>query len=150
MCAMELSRGDRIYRIKRSSRRNAIIFLVLCALWAAIRWNPVSSAVLFVFAAYVSSDAFRTAITLTDNAIELRTIFTRKRLRFNEIKGRREYTAIGKYGAIRGWKIVPNNDGLPTLKFDRNLELDDAFHAWFDQLPDLDETNTLKKQNSSP
>jgi len=41
-------------------------------------------------------------------------------------------------------KVVPNDVHLPTLKFNKNLEFDDAFHEWFDKLPDLDAMDKLK------
>ena len=68
-----------------------------------------AAALLFCFGAYLTAYAFRTTITLADEAIELRTVLGQKSLRFDVIQGRREYLVYGKYGARRNWKLEPNN-----------------------------------------
>jgi len=85
---------------------------------------------------------FKATVTFTSDAIELNTIFARKKLPFSGIRGRREYVVRGGEvdagGSTRYLKLVPNDDRLPTLDFMKNYTFDDAFYSWFNALPDLD------------
>jgi len=145
MCAVRWpSPNVCIYRVKRSTRVNAVLFLVLGPVVASISHGISGAAFLLLFGAYVAASVFRTALTLAGETIELRTLFARKALRFDNILGRREYVAATKYGGRLSWKIVPNENRLPTLKFDSNLEFDGEFREWFESLPDLDAIDKLK------
>jgi hypothetical protein len=82
--------------------------------------------------------AFTASVSFTQSTVEHRTIFSRKELPLDEIKGRREVVDKGKGGNTRYLRLVPGDDQLSTLEFSKNYTFDDAFYRWFYSLPDLD------------
>ena len=93
---------------------------------------------------------FNTTITFTAEAVELRTIFGRKKLPLSGIRGRREYEVHGVEGGItRYLKLVPNDGRLPTLDFMKHYTFDDAFYQWFYELPDLDAEDKKKHKDAN-
>jgi hypothetical protein len=95
--------------------------------------------------------AYKSAVILLEDAIELRTIFVRKRLLFVAIRGRREYVVNGggDEGSTRYLRLEPNDDRLPALDFARNFNFDGAFYAWFNKLPDLDAMDKIKHKDAN-
>jgi hypothetical protein len=84
-------------------------------------------------------------VTLFPDAIETRGLLGRARLRFEDIRGRRQYVATGDEGGDTHYlKIEPNDDRLPTLDFMRDYDFDYIFYDWFGKLPDLDAADRLK------
>jgi hypothetical protein len=129
-----------VYRIQRSSRLLAALILTVGTAWAFLSENGglIAAIVVFVFGTWLVAITFRTVIILSDDGIELRSVFRKRHLRLEDIKGRRQYSTYGRYGASSNWKIVPNKDGLPMLKIGKGFEFDDLFSGWLNSLPDLD------------
>ena len=141
-----LTGSDRVYRIKRSMRVNAVLFLLMAPLVGPIFQHGElsqigTSAILFCFGTYLVVYTFGTKITLSTEAIELRTLCGRKRLRFDEIQGRRECSVYGKYGYRRKWKLEPNDSHLPGLTFEKDFDFDGVFQEWLNKLPNLEATD---------
>jgi hypothetical protein len=142
--------AGRVYRSQWWQRALAVLFPIMVPLWGAISggWDTVTTAIVFIFCAYIPACAFMATVTLSDDAIELRTLFSRRRLRFDQIRGRREYVGYGRYGGTRRFKLEPNDRRLPTLKFDKDYTFDRVFYDWFNKLPDLDAMDTAKPRDA--
>jgi hypothetical protein len=81
---------------------------------------------------------FATFVILFPNAIELQTAFSRKRLSFSEIRGRREYETTDSDGVTTHYiRLEPHDQLKPTLKFQRIFNFDGAFYEWLNRLPNL-------------
>jgi len=142
--ASEVSSGyPRIYQVKRRIRINALLFLAVAPTVAAIisgkqhQADLLGPAILFIVGMLLAASVFRARITLSDSAIESRSLFGRKRLGRDQILGKREYIGWGPYGGVRTITIAPKEASLPAVKFDRNYAFDDFFFDWLKQLPDL-------------
>jgi hypothetical protein len=85
--------------------------------------------VLTVTGAFWVAHSFRTSVALRDDAIELCNLFTKKRLPFDAIRGRREYVSRGARSATRYLKLEPNDDRLPTLEFEKHYAFDDVLRV---------------------
>lgn len=95
-----------------------------------------------------AASAFFSRVILFDNAIEMRTIFSKNRLLFSEIRGRRESADIGLTGIeivdriIRNitssWELEPTDNKLKSINIHNFFTLDNVFYEWFNQIPDLD------------
>jgi len=84
---------------------------------------------------YLIAAAFRTCVTLASDAIEVREMFSTKRMSRDEIAGRRLLPQ--QYGPplIR---LVPRYTGGKSLTLIPYLKTDAAFEAWFANIPDID------------
>lgn len=101
-------------------------------------WDLFSSAVIALVGMVLVVHYFTARIILFEDAIEQRNLLGRKKLRFDQIRGRREYVVSGEDGSTRYLKIEPNDDRLPTLNFVKGYAFDRVFLSWFYSLPDLD------------
>lgn len=157
-----LSRPRRVYRLSPWIRMFAVAFLLFSLLglfgllwsqragvqgrnpaemveWAAITLLAVCWAV-YVFAA---------VIVLSEDAIEKRTPLKTDRLRFSQIRGRRETVHRNFDGSyIRYLQVVPRDSLLPLIRFQKLYVLDAAFYAWYDDLPDLDARDLMRNRDS--
>ena len=88
---------------------------------------------------FMTGDAFRSTITLTADAIEVRTLLRSSQLPLNAIRGRREYVVNSGRTRTRYLRLESNDDRLPALYFEKSFSFDTHFFAWFNALPDLDE-----------
>lgn len=60
-------------------------------------------------------------------------------MQISEIRGRREYsTGDAEGGSTRYVKLVPRNNDLPALDFEKGYAFDEAFWRWYNGLSDLD------------
>ena len=81
---------------------------------------------------------FTTVVTLFPDAIEVRTLLSRKRMSFSEIRGRREYETTDSDGMkTRYIKLEPVDYRRPALEFQKVYNFDGAFYQWLNQLPNL-------------
>ncbi len=107
--------------------------------WAAITLFAVCWAI-YVFGA---------VIVLSDDAIEKRTPLKTDRLRFAQIRGRRETVHRNFDGSyIRYLQVVPRDSLLPMIRFQKFYVFDAAFYAWYDELTDLDAMDRARKRDS--
>jgi hypothetical protein len=82
---------------------------------------------------------FTTFVTLFPDAIQLETLFSRKRLQFTEIRGRHEYTTTDSDGVpTHRIELRPHDRQRPTLKFDKIFNFDRAFYEWLSRVPNLE------------
>jgi len=101
-------------------------------------WFPIFAlGLLAVICGILTLSTFYNRVILYPDAIEYRTVWSRTWLQFNEIRGRREYTAYRKIGGGARLRVVSSNGEVPMLDFQKNYNFDDAFWTWFNSLPDL-------------
>ena len=156
-----LAGAPRVYVMKWGSRVSALLLLVVGPILCAAIWpEPVDPSrnadlvPLFVLASlvllgvYQTANAFISTVTLYQDSVELRTAFSRRSLRFSEIRGRREY--ISHWGRYRTpyFRLEPNDDRLSPFAFVQAFTFDEAFFQWFNQLPDLDAADEQKWKDS--
>jgi hypothetical protein len=98
------------------------IFAVICAAFAAL-------------GAYTALGGLRTRVVLEADAIELYGAFSSKRLRREDIAGRRLMPQ--QYGPPVV-KLFPRHTGQSALTLIQYLKTDAHFDAWFEKIPDLD------------
>lgn len=142
----------RAYRVRWSDRIFALfgfafslIFVIAAGTYGLApaqdtpAWLPIFVlGLLAIIGGILTLSTFYNRVTLYPDAIEYRTVWSTTWLRFNEIRGRREYTA---YRTIRGdarLRVVSSNGEVPMLDFQKNYNFDDAFWTWFRSLPDLE------------
>jgi hypothetical protein len=103
-------------------------------------WNCFGMGLLAVTSGILTLSSFYNRVTLYANAIEFRSVWSTSWLQFAEIRGRQKYSAGGGRGIrIPHLRILPNDERLPILDFEKHYNFDDAFYAWFNRLPDLDQ-----------
>ena len=108
--------------------------------WAAIALFAICWAI-YVFAA---------AIVLSQDMIEKRTPLKTDRLRFAEIRGRRETVHRNFDGSyIRYLRVVPRDALRQEIKFQKFYVFDAAFYAWYDDLPNLDAMDRTRGRDSA-
>ena len=107
-------------------------------------WHFVAAPLWIVGGILWTAHVFKATVTLSHEAIETNGLWGRVKLRFDEIRGRREYLVTGFRGKTRYIKLEPNDDRFPTLDFIRNYDFDTTFYDWFNRLPDLDAIDKLK------
>ncbi len=155
----------RIYRMKSSQRAVGVIFLVVGGFFLFAFWGGAISGerdttlleLLFpvaflLFAGFLTACAFRNFIALTESAIELQSLFARKMLPFDKIRGRRRYLDRGDENSPAVWhlKLEPNDDRFPILDIgETSYRLDGSFYSWFNALPDLNALDKLRPKNSN-
>ena len=100
--------------------------------------GAVSSVILLVGGIVLAARALKTKVILSNDAIEVCSIFSNKRLLFNEIRGRRESVQRGLTGLTTYWELEPKNENARSIEVSTCFTLDDVFCEWFDQIPDLD------------
>ena len=100
--------------------------------------------------AALAVNAFKTAVILTDDMIQVRGITGTKTLRFDQIRGVRKTLRPGIEDAPDYWRftIVPIDDRLPKIPIDDVFGFDDAFHQWVRALPELSATDPIKPGKS--
>lgn len=81
---------------------------------------------------------FTASVILLPDAIEVRTLFSRKKMAFSEIRAYRESETVDSDGVkTRYIELEPLDHRLPALKFQRMFNFDDDFDRWLSGLPDL-------------
>lgn len=96
----------------------------------------VAAATAAVAAAGRLVSIFHTVVILEPDAIAWRGVLSRRRLARANIAGWRTYSLSGDAPVIR---LRPGRKGEPDLRFSVYWPVDEAFAAWFDGLPGLDE-----------
>ncbi|WP_109486605.1 hypothetical protein [Occallatibacter savannae] len=82
---------------------------------------------------------FTTSVSLETDAIEVKTLFSRKRLAFSEIRGHREIEMADSDGLkTRYIDLEPVDRLRPNLRFQRIYNFDAAFDRWLSKIPYLD------------
>jgi hypothetical protein len=140
----------------------SVLFLVVESLIWIVTWGRVISGdreprlwdialpvVLTLGGAFLVASTFSSSVTLFDDAIELRTLLGRKRLSFDQIRGRREYVSPNSRIATRYLRLEPNDDRLDAVEFEKSYTFDDEFYAWFNKLPDLDALDKKRQKGSN-
>ncbi|HUA96743.1 MAG TPA: hypothetical protein VMA34_00290 [Terracidiphilus sp.] len=146
--------AKRVYRLRWRVRLAAGVFLGISAACTTSFWlrairgeDDPHYAWLLLTLVFVMGGvlwtlyAFQSTVTLSDEAIEVRGLFGSKRLLLRAIRGRRTCVFAGDAeggGTTIYLKVVPEDDRLPMLTFQKDYNFDAAFHAWFHALPDLD------------
>jgi hypothetical protein len=141
---------ERIYPMSLWIRGFAFLFVLFAALGfigiydggvrfsgpnpgAMVEWSGVA-----LFALLWAVYAFKACVALQHNAIEFRTPIGTKRLRFDQILGRRETVFRNFDGSrILYLTLIPKDRDLPAIKFQRSYAFDSAFWDWYNHLPDL-------------
>src|ERR1035438_2562657 len=156
----------RVYRVTWWWRALAVFFLAFSSLGGIKELTQVVSgdaepafgnmAALFLFVIvgiYLVALAFKATVTLSDDAVEFYSLFSRKRLFFSQIRGRRAYAVDGGGevgGTTRYMKLEPNDDRLSPLSIPKDTFAFDAmFPDWFNKLPDLDAMDKRKQKSSN-
>jgi hypothetical protein len=84
---------------------------------------------------------FGSVIVLGENRIEKRTPLKTDSLRFAQIRGRRERVHRNFDGSyIRYLQVIPRDQLLAVIRFQKFYAFDADFYAWYSALPDLDAT----------
>lgn len=100
-------------------------------------WIFMSSAVL-LGGAVMTASAFTAKFEISADSVEIGSVFGKKKLALDAIRGRRQYaTGSGRLTTIH-FKLEPKDNGSVGLTFQNDFNFDDQFWLWFDQLPDLD------------
>jgi len=158
-------RQVRVYRMKWWFRASSIIAFALGATFAIKTWGaaitregepsflwPVASLVLLAAGIVWVLDAFGSRVMLSDDRIDVRGLRGRKGLALNAIRGRRTYLVRGMApdggGNTTRLKVIPDDDRLPELDFQRDYNFDAAFYEWFHGLSDLDAMDKERKPNN--
>ncbi len=147
-----MARAKRVYRLNPWIRMFSVAFLLFSLLglfgllWSQhegvqgrnpaqmLEWGGIA-----LFAVCWAVYVFAAVIVLSENAIEKRTPLKTDRLRFTEIRGRRETVHRNFDGSyIRYLQVIPRDPLMPVIKFQKFYIFDAAFFAWYDDLPDLD------------
>jgi hypothetical protein len=98
----------------------------------------VAPAVLVLVGSGLVMHYFTTVVILFPDAIELRTLWSTKRLAFSEIRGRHEYETTDSDGIKTQYiKLESVDHHRPTLEFQRFYNFDSAFDEWLKRLPNL-------------
>jgi hypothetical protein len=147
----------RTYRVRWWLRAFAIVWTALGALvWGgtlskevfgsedSVWWHFVVAPIWIVGGILWTAHVFKATVTLFHDAIETYGLWGRVKLRFDQIRGHREYLVTGVGGTTHYFKLEPNDDRLPTLDFIRHYDFDTVFYDWFSKLPDLDAMDKLK------
>jgi hypothetical protein len=151
-------RSDRrVYRLSSWIRTFALAFLGFSLLGlVGLLWsqhsrlqnrNPAEMfewGVITIFALGWTVYVFGAVIVLSKDGVEKRTPFKTNRLRFAEIRGRREKAQRNFDGSyIRYLQVVPRDSLLPVIQFQKFYVFDAAFYEWYDELPDLDASDRM-------
>jgi hypothetical protein len=154
----------RVYRLKWLVRVAASALLGFSTIFAATTWAkaitgedvahlfPMIVSVILVCGGVVwTLYAFRSTVTLSEDAIELSDLTGRKSLPLASIRGRRTYVVSGGSEPVqtRYLKLEPDDDRFPILDFQKDYNFDAAFYAWFNSLPDLDALDKTRPKNSN-
>ncbi len=98
----------------------------------------------------LTASAFTARFNISSDSIEIGSVFGKKKLALEAIRGRRQYaTGSGRFTAIH-FKLEPKYNGLAALTFQNNFNFDDQFWLWFDQLPDLDSKESPSDDQAPP
>jgi hypothetical protein len=157
-----MTRAKRVYRLSPWIRMFAIAFLAFSLLGLfGLLWseragiqgrNPAQMmewGAIALFAICWAVYVFGAVIVLSQDTIEKRTPLKTDRLRFTEIRGRRETVHRNFDGSyIRYLQVVPRDSLMPVIKFQKFYVFDAAFYAWYDDLPDLDAGDRTRKKDS--
>lgn len=140
----------RSYRLKWTYHVAALfpvlfgIVLTVVALGMDSHTSPTSRMItwLVVFL-FIATGIPLTAYTLsarvqfTQNSVEQRTLFSRRTLALDAIRGRRNYSISTTEGIEALRSLVPNDSALKEMDLSRKYKFDETFLAWFNSLPDL-------------
>lgn len=91
-----------------------------------------------VVGAFATAMTFTSRVTLSDDAIELRNFFEKKRMLNSEIRGRIELVRATSKGMKSTWKLVPKDNKARTLGLSNSFAFDSTFCEWLDRIPSLD------------
>jgi hypothetical protein len=76
-------------------------------------------------------------VHFTQNSVEEHTLFARRALPLDAIRGRRDYEIRTTEGIERQRSLVPSDPSLNEMDLSKGYNFDDAFYAWFNSLRDL-------------
>lgn len=148
-------RSDRLikrYRPKWWLRIFAVGFFVFSFAGLVHFWDAIASgdqpgslteilvpAVLTLTGLGMSIYFFTTSVSLETDAIEVKTLFSRKRLTLSEIRGHREIEIADSDGLNTLYIDLEPVDRLrPNLRFQRMYNFDAVFDRWLSKIPHLD------------
>ncbi len=104
-----------------------VLVLVCCLLWRDREpkfWKLFGSLVLGMVFVFAGFQAWALTITLSSDAIELRTLFDRKVLRLDSIGGRREFVKRDSEGDVTYYlRLVSKDPHVPQLDFQKAITL---------------------------
>src|ERR1700739_112609 len=156
-----MTRETRVYRLNPWIRIFAVAFLLFSLLglfgllWGqhkgvqgrnpaqVLEWGGITA-----FAVCWAIYVFSAVIVLSEDGIAKRTPLKTDRLRFIEIRGRRETMHRNFDGSyIHYLQVIPRDPLMPVIKFQKFYVFDAAFYAWYDDLPDLDAIDRTRKRD---
>ncbi len=139
-------------RVYRNSLGWTVFALLFCAgmatlmiviPWPQKRGDQMAFAVAFggllLFGAYVALNGLRSRVLLFPDRIEVRYAMIARTLGRHEILGWRAL-----HGG--GFALMPRDSNSPTLKIAQTIKRDEAFYAWMDNLPWLDEIDQEREE----
>jgi hypothetical protein len=146
-------RISHVYRVVWYDRLTALSVLVIVAAGVIVMsqtahngegrssmWASGFVGLLAIGACVQTLGRFYNRITLYESAIEYRTVWSTDWLRFDEIRGRREFDSYrGRRGTVHYLRIVPSDKDRLVFDFEDIYNFDDAFYSWFRSLPDLEQ-----------
>jgi hypothetical protein len=152
-----------VYRMAWWQRVVMIVLLAIAGGYLFRTWRPaldgsgaekpnemLLAVVLFAAAIVAAGAVWYARVTLSAFAISTRGLLRERSLPLDAVRGRREYVVRDyETGDTKYFRIEPNDDRLPVLKFQQSYTFDDAFYAWFYSLPDLDELDKKRTKDSS-
>lgn len=141
----------RVYKIKWSGRIFPL-FLLVCGSSGLIEYLTdmvptmayrtyrveISSVILLLFGLYLTAHSFTARVILSYDAIELRSIFGKKHLLFDEIHGWHEVISSNRRGFSSSFSIEPKIKRGSNLYLQGSFNFDEVFYNRLYQLPNLD------------
>jgi hypothetical protein len=157
------SSADRVYKVSWGQRAVTVCLLAFgsvftLAIWGGIifrqrelkLWEILFCPTFLLGSAYFVAGALASTVTLRENGIEVRTLFTRQSLPFDKIRGRRARSVSDwEFGNSQYLRLVPNDDRLSPIEFESIYSFDKTFYEWFNKLPDLDALDKVNHKNSN-
>ncbi len=149
--ATRLASQARSYRPKWWIRIFALFFLSFSLAGLTHLWGDILSsegppntaeivvpALLVLVGFYLVVYFFTSAVTIFPDAIELRTLWSTKKLSLDQIRGRRESEITDAEGLKTQYiKLEPLDSRQPALELQRFFNFDDKFYEWINRVPDL-------------
>jgi hypothetical protein len=149
--------NSRVYKLSGWRRWVSVFGFVFFCLMTAMCWaigrSLGISAMIFMsaffgfatlFTTVLAVNAFKTAVILSADRIEIRRLWGSKTLSFGQIRGlsKSSYRIPSEVDtpAILLFKIEPIDDRLPAVEIDDVFGFDETFYQWLRGLPDLGTT----------
>jgi hypothetical protein len=141
----------RVYRMRTSQRVVCLVLVAVGIFFTFAFWRGVligereanffelfGPVVYLLITAIFTIRAYKNAVLLTADSIELRGLSGRRALPIGKIRGLRRYLSKGDGESPDIWHIVlvRDDDRYNKLDIEELYNFDDVFYGWFKTLPD--------------